>query len=127
MQRLLKTSKVILTLICSIGIMLFGTSCEMDSPTYQEENENYGLEIINTKGVNAQGVLTVSGDVKNVSNENVKKLIIIVTFYNSSQEELTTVQDISEDILLPDETYHFNINCLKKEASIYDIEVRAES
>lgn len=128
MQRLLKVSRVVVSIVCCICIMLFGTSCgTFNDNTTQQDDEVYGLEILNDKGVNAQGVLTVTGDIKNVSQQNVKTLVITVTFYNSSKEELTTVTDTSEDILLPDETYHFKVNCLKKDASIYDIEVKGYS
>lgn len=127
MQKIFKISKVAISILLSISIIMIFTSCGSfnDSTSNQEDTSTTkGLEISNTQGVNAQGVLTVTGDIKNISDQNFKSLVISVIFYNSSKEELTTVVDTSEDILLPDETYHFKVNCLKKDASIYDVEVK---
>jgi hypothetical protein len=88
--------------------------------------ENYdGLEISNTKGIDNQGVLIVSGDITNVGEYNVKKLVITAIFYDSSNEVVATQTDTYENIMFPKDSYHFKINCLKKGASSYSLEAQA--
>lgn len=98
------------------------TSCNINPDTSSDESVEL-VEVINTNGVNNQGILTVTGDVKNISEQNIKKIVITVTFYDNAMNELTKGKDVSEDILLPDDTYHFKVNCIKKDAEKYDIYV----
>lgn len=126
MQKIFRTFKSILLIISSISVMLLGTSCEFDFSRGSNDNPEYALEIVDSKGVNNQGVLTVTGEVKNISDKNISKVIVSITFYNDSHEELATQKAISEDILLPDGTYKFKVNCLKKEASSYEVNVEGE-
>jgi hypothetical protein len=99
----------------------------MYTSTDSNEPDTESLEISNTKGINNQGVLTVTGDVTNVSDQNIKRMVITVTFYDSSSNEISKQKDTYENILLPDETYHFKVNCIKKDAQSYDVYVNAYS
>lgn len=90
-----------------------------------QEDSSEDIVISNTTGINNQGVLTVTGDVTNSSQQNVNKLVVTVTFYDASGNELSKGKDTYEDILLPDETYHFKVNCIKKDAQSYDVNVNA--
>jgi hypothetical protein len=129
---MLKTPKAIkalltILLLCITPISL--TSCDMPTTndTSETETDTDGLLISNTQGINNQGILTVTGDVTNNSNVNIKKLIITVTFYDDSNNELSQSKDTYENILLPNETYHFKVNCIKKDAKNYDVYVNAFS
>lgn len=88
--------------------------------------DNYdGLVISNDKGINNQGVLTVTGDVTNVAERNVKKLVVIATFYDSSNEVIAQQNDTYENIMFTNDSYHFKITCLKKEAESYSLQLQA--
>lgn len=88
--------------------------------------DNYdGLVISNDKGINNQGVLTVTGDVTNVAERNVKKLVVTATFYDSYNQVVATQSDTYENIMFQNDSYHFKITCLKKDAQNYSIEVKA--
>jgi hypothetical protein len=70
-------------------------------------------------------VLTVTGDVTNVGTHNVKKLVVTATFYGSSNEVIAKQTDTYEDIMFPNDSYHFKVTCLKSDAQSYSIEARA--
>ena len=66
MQKIFKTSKVAICVLLSISIIMIFTSCGSfndSTPNQEDTSTTKGLEISNTQGVNAQGVLTVTGDV----------------------------------------------------------------
>ncbi len=127
MLKIKKIIKPLLTTLLCIIMTISLTSCDMYTSTDSNEPDTESLEISNTKGINNQGVLTVTGDVTNVSDQNIKRMVITVTFYDSSSNEISKQKDTYENILLPDETYHFKVNCIKKDAQSYDVYVNAYS
>ncbi len=118
MLKLRKVLKVIAVVICisTIPIKINYDKTHPDLDTIQV------LEIYNDKGVNNQGCLMVSGDVKNVSTYTLSQVEIVVTFYDDSDNTVATSKDVCNETLTPDDSYHFKVNCLKKQGSKYSVE-----
>lgn len=115
--------KLLLVFVSIIGIALYKSYWNSYENTFNSTQGIEVIEVLNTNGVNNQGCLMVSGDIKNVSEYNVTNVEIIAIFYDNKKNEVAKATEVCENVLLPNNTYHFNISCLKKEGSSYDIQV----
>ena len=80
----------------------------------QTENYQYpNLEIVdNTHQIDATGLYTVTGTVKNTGDETAGKLWVVATFYNATGDVIATgfSDYLSPDFLEPNQTASFSLN-----------------
>lgn len=117
---------LLILLICISGILC--TSCAMSNQKDIEnildsKQEIQPLELVNSTGVVNQGCLTVSGEIKNISEYNITKVDIVAIIYDSNQNEIAKLSDVCNDLLLPNDTYRFKIVSLKKDSASYSLQI----
>lgn len=120
-NKLIKCILFIILLIVDIKICIANHEDYYSRDTNFEETQV--IELLNSSGMNNQGCLIVSGDIKNISEYNVTQVKIVVISYNDAYDEIAKSTDICEKVLRPNDTYHFSVSCLKKDGSSYNIQI----